>query len=396
MIPWLMWGLAGVTGLPLVIFVVEVGAGLKRLPARSIGQRDGPAAEVSVVILIPAHNEELGIAGTVAQIASGAPGGAKILVVADNCTDGTAGAARRSGAEVIERQNPAEHGKGYALSFGRDHLRAAPPDVVIVVDADCRLAPNTIERLAAVTHGTQQPAQCINLLQPDVSASPLVQLSSFAMLIKNLVRSRGVYRLGGTTLLTGTGMAFPWPIFRDAALASGNVVEDLELGVTLTRQGRRVSLVSEGKVSSASAHVDDLLEQRRRWEIGFLHTARRWALPTLGHGLKTGSRAAIALGLHMLVPPLATLVLLGFVILALLTGGAAMGQPTGPAAAVGGLLALASVLTLLAWAREGRSTVQAKSLMMIPGYILWKLPMYLGGILGRQQQWVRTRRRPKA
>ena len=57
----------------------------------------------------------------------------------------------------------------------------------------------------------------------DLSAPPLVQISSFAMLVKNRVRSQGMVRMGGAALLTGTGMAFPWPLFADAPLPLSEV-----------------------------------------------------------------------------------------------------------------------------------------------------------------------------
>src|SRR5206468_122211 len=103
--------------------------------------------------------------------------------------------------------------------------------VVIVMDADCRLAPGSIEALAAaVMRGAGQPAQAINLIAPDLAAPPMTQISSFAMVVKNLYRSRGMTRMGGSALLTGTGMAFPWRLFATADLGSGSLVEDLGLG----------------------------------------------------------------------------------------------------------------------------------------------------------------------
>lgn len=61
-------------------------------------------------------------------------------MVADNCTDDTARLASAAGAEVIERHDALLRGKGYALDFGVRHLAQQPPDVVIVVDADCQVA----------------------------------------------------------------------------------------------------------------------------------------------------------------------------------------------------------------------------------------------------------------
>jgi len=48
----------------------------------------------------------------------------RILVVADNCTDDTAAIAQAAVAEVTVRTDAARRGKGYALEFGVQHLRA--------------------------------------------------------------------------------------------------------------------------------------------------------------------------------------------------------------------------------------------------------------------------------
>ncbi len=73
----------------------------------------------------------------------------RLIVVADNCTDMTAEVAWRASAEVIQRNDPDHRGKGYALSFGIEHLRDDPRDVVIIVDADCLLGADALAHLAS-------------------------------------------------------------------------------------------------------------------------------------------------------------------------------------------------------------------------------------------------------
>ena len=40
---------------------------------------------------------------------------------------------------MIERHDPERRGKGFALDFAREYLRSNPPDVVLIVDADCMI-----------------------------------------------------------------------------------------------------------------------------------------------------------------------------------------------------------------------------------------------------------------
>ncbi|MDE2403632.1 MAG: glycosyltransferase family 2 protein [Sphingomonadales bacterium] len=387
MIECFAWLLAAAPMTALLIYSLELVLGLA--PGRQAAA--SPSAPRSVAILIPAHNEAAGIAETVAGLRAVSPAGVRILVVADNCTDDTAARAAAAGAEVVERSDAERRGKGYALAFGRDVLARDLPDTVIVVDADCQLATGSVERLdAAVAEGAA--AQSTNLIIPDRSQPALVQISSFAMLVKNLIRSRGLSRIGGCALLTGTGMAFPGAIFAAAPLATGDIAEDLGLGIALTRQGVRTRLVTEATVRSRAASLRDSVAQRRRWEHGFLANALRHALPTLAGGVSRGSRAMVALGMHLLVPPLALLFLIagaGLVVLAAIGFAWSIWMP---AAALAAALALATVLTAIAWLRHGRETLTLAALLQAPLYVAWKIPTYLRFLVAREARWQRARR----
>lgn len=376
---------------PLAVLCLELVAGL--WPPSASARRGGDGAAPAIAVLIPAHDEAHGIAATVAALLTDLPAGVRVLVVADNCTDETAARARTAGAEVLERHDPARRGKGYALAFGRDALARGPaPEVLIVLDADCRLLPGSIAALARTAIATGRPVQATNLIAPDLAAPPMVQISSFAMLVKNLYRSRGMQQLGGAALLTGTGMAFPWPLIEKAALASGSIVEDLALGIELTRAGRPPLLIADAGVRSAPAALTDALQQRRRWEHGFLDVVTRQALPTLLSGLSRGSRAEIFLGFHLLVPPLALTMLLAAALLATLVSLAALGAWSWPALLVGGLLLVDGVLLTAAWLGQGRSYLRGGALLRAPLYVLWKIPIYLGFLRRREANWTRTPR----
>ncbi|WP_165938656.1 glycosyltransferase family 2 protein [Parafrankia sp. BMG5.11] len=344
------------------------------------------------VILIPAHNEEGGIGSTVSALRAHVSSPVAILVVADNCSDRTAELAREAGAEVVQRQDPDRRGKGYALAFGRDHLEADPPAVVIVLDADCALAPGSAERLMSRVLETGEPAQAINLVVAGRDASPIVQVSNFAMVVKNLVRARGLQRLGGGVFLFGTGMAFPWQTFAEADLATSDVVEDMQLGLALARNGVRVHLEEGARVTSAAAALADSAGQRRRWEHGFLETACKDALPLISLGLAQRSKHLLSLGAHLLVPPLALLFLVAFFLLVTLSVCAVVAGIMGPAILLGCSIASALIFVLLAWITSGRDALSPRALLSAPVYVLWKFPIYVGFFTSRQVGWNRTRR----
>ena len=374
--------------LALLYFSLEVLFGLRRIASLPSG---GPDFDVAVVI--PAHDEAAQIADTVQRLRECLLPATRVVVVADNCSDGeTAVLARSAGAEVIERNDPSQRGKGFALDFAREFLASAPPQAVFVLDADCRLERGSVEAAAGRAVARDEPVQAVNLLHAAPAASPLVQLSNFAMLIKNLVRARGLHRLGGGIPLFGTGMAFPWTIFSRFELATSDAVEDLRLSLTLARRGVRVHLDEETRVTSAAAALEDSLAQRRRWEHGFLVNAARHGMPLLVKGFARRSRHLGALGAHLLVPPLALLFLVAGVAALPAIAAALANGTTGPLVLLAISLMTAVTATGLAWRREGRSTLSLAALARAPLYVLWKIPLYVGFVSSRQREWNRTRR----
>jgi len=380
---WVCWLCLAPVATMTAVFAIEIAAGL--WPARALPSAEG---RPTIAVVVPAHDEAAGIAATVAALRHDLPDRARLIVIADNCTDDTATVARAAGASVIERHDPVRRGKGYALAHARDQLAGDPPDVAIIIDADCRISAGGIDRLAAVALAADRPVQAAYLLAPRRSAGPMVQLSGFAFLVKNLVRQRGLARIGAPAILTGSGMAFPWAILAEAPLATGDIVEDLGLGIALASAGHAPIFCADVTIWSDPSSATGTLEQRRRWELGFLDTARSKALPLL----RSGRWGRSWLGLHLLVPPLALLMMVDGLLLAVLAIVAGLGGPILPLLVLAGLLAFALSLVGIVWAGHGRDQIRAATLLRIPLYMLWKLPIYLDAITRRERRWVRTRR----
>ncbi len=281
-------------------------------------------------ILMPAHNEGAGIARIIAALAPRLDETVRLVVVADNCADDTAAVALAAGATVIERHDASLRGKGHALAFGRDWLAQDPPDCVVVLDADCELEGESLSALIDCCVTSGRPVQSCYLLRSRPADAAMVQISNFAFLIKNLVRQRGAARIGAPAVLGGTGMAFPWALFRDAPLATSHLVEDLVLGIDFARAGHAPLFLESARTWSDPAQTDATRTQRTRWEHGFVHTAIRHALPLIGEGARRGRWSLVWLGLHLAVPPLALLMMLGVVALAASLLLALLGGSLGP------------------------------------------------------------------
>src|SRR5262249_14162789 len=140
--------------------------------------------------------------------------GDRVVVIADNCTDDTATLARACGAEVIERYDCSRRGKGYALDFGLKHLNFDPPDILIMVDADCRLQDGAIDQLVMFCMAPRRPIQAVYLMMASSEAKADHRLAEFAWRVKNWLRPLGLSALKLPCQLMGTGMAFPWDVIR--------------------------------------------------------------------------------------------------------------------------------------------------------------------------------------
>ena len=372
-----------------LFFLIEVLAGLPGLRTAHSEPR-----EASAVIVVPAHDEAEVIGETLRLLKGSLSPGMSVLVVADNCTDSTAEAARAMSVDVLERYDTERRGKGFALAFVADHLRSDPPDIFVVMDADCAIDQPSLQALVESAHASRGPAQAVNLLRPDRSAPPLVQLSNFAFVLKNLVRQRGLQRLAGRVHLTGTGMAMPFGLFHISGDTRSSIVEDLALGLDLADAGHPPRLIANAFVWSGSASEQGTLVQRRRWEGGFLATSLRQGPKEAWHGLVRGKPRAVLAGLDLMVPPLALFAVLN--VAALLLAAAlvfASGAAWWPVIVQFVLLALALVAVLVAWAREGRDFISLGVLARLPLYVLWKVPMYLGlARRGTPKEWLRTGR----
>jgi cellulose synthase/poly-beta-1,6-N-acetylglucosamine synthase-like glycosyltransferase len=372
---------------PLSIFSLEVLLGLRRLTSLAASAQARPAC-----IVMPAHNEAAIMGDTLDRLLSALPELVSILVVADNCSDATAEIARSRSVNVVERNDPTRRGKGYALACGREWLSRSPPECVVVLDADCKTDSASLRDLIEVSAARGLPVQASNVFEPDMLASPKVQISNFAFWVKNVVRQRGAQRLGGSAVLTGTGMAFPWAVFAELPLATASIVEDLALTIDLTRAGKAPCFLNQAKVSSVAAIETATLEQRSRWEHGFLDVARRQGLPILLGGIKRLDRKSMLLGLHLIVPPLALLFMVALAAAVILAGVGGMTGYWFSFFMVLGFLSLSLVSVLLAWLSGGHQWLKASAMVLLPMYLIWKIPVYLRYALGHTVTWVRTDR----
>ncbi|GAC1339169.1 MAG: glycosyltransferase family 2 protein [Myxococcales bacterium] len=345
-------------------------------------------------LIVPAHDEEDGIARTVRSLCAVAypTGLRRVLVVADNCTDATAVRAAAAGAQVLVRDQPALRGKGYALAFAFEQsLRDGFADAVVVIDADS-VAPSGLLRALAARIQQGAPAVQAGAAVLNADDSWRTRLMALGLALFNGLRSQARENLGLSCGLRGNGMCLTTQVLRAHPPKAFSVVEDVEYGIALGRAGIRVRYAGEVAVASAMVSSGKAAKsQRRRWDLGRMALARTHALPLLREALQRRSPMLLDLAFDLFVPPLS------FLALFIAAGGGATlvtAWITGsPPHALSLWLAGAACLfayVLRGFQLSGIGWSGLGALAFVPFYVIWKLAVLSGG--AATGEWVRTAR----
>nr|WP_255653710.1 exopolysaccharide biosynthesis GT2 family glycosyltransferase EpsU [Myxococcus sp. XM-1-1-1] len=357
-----------------------------------------PAPTRKFDVVIPSHNEELGIARTVANLSAvDYPASLRrILVIADNCSDATAQKAREAGATVLERHDTQKRGKGYALAHAFEFSQQDGfADAVVVVDADTVVSPNLLHaygrRLEDGAHAVQAHYGVMN-----PTASWRTRLMTIALGMFHKVRSLGREALGVSCGLRGNGMCFTHAVLREVPHDAFSVVEDLEYGIRLGRKGHRVHYAWEAEVQGEMVSAEkQSRSQRQRWEGGRAQMRKLHGWPLLSDALKQRSGLLLDLSMDVLVPPLSQLVLaavgsaVAASVLVWLSGGTAVW-----ASAVAGFALMSlGAYVLRGWWVSGVGPRGLLDLAWAPVYVVWKVGLMLRGPGAEKRgEWVRTER----
>jgi len=385
----------GLLGLAVgYLLVLLLAAALRR---RERSPREVGGERLRFVVLIPAHDEELTIGGSLLTLGhlEYPEDRREIIVIADNCADGTAEVARSAGATVWERADPSLRGKGYALAWALGRLRAERPgiDAVAVLDADCHATPNLLSAMEARLRRGYGAVQTDNVVgNPASSWSAALRFAGFAPI--NTVGPLGKSALGLSTGLRGTGMGISWAVLQRHPWESYSLAEDAEYSLRLLASGERIAFAPEAAVQSAMpTSFRNSHQQQLRYEGGKWQLIRAWTGQLIATGLRERNLARLHAGLELLVPPQALLMAGTLLLLSL---AVALRSP------VGVLLGAANLLGQVGYVLGGLVLVRApaavyRALALAPVLMLTKTWLYARVLAGRAPtNWVRTKRESMA
>lgn len=217
-----------------------------------------------------------------------------IYIVADNCTDSTAIVAREHGANVYERFNKEQLGKGYALEFLFEKLKEKVGfdfyDGYFIVDADNILDKNYVYEMNNCMQDGNKLVMCYrnskNYGDNWISAGYSLW---FLRASRHLNNPRQYFNTSAE--ITGTGFLVSSEIIkRDDGWKTHCLIEDIEFTVQNVLKDEKVAFCNDAIVyDEQPTNFMQSFNQRKRWARGYMYIMKNYAIKLFsrffgGHG----------------------------------------------------------------------------------------------------------------
>lgn len=363
-------------------------------PARSRLPEAARGGPQRFLFFIPAHNEEEIIGACVRSLlAMDYPAGyARIVVIADNCTDGTAAVSRAAGAEALERQDPVLRGKPRAIAWALGQQDLSALDAVVIIDADSVVEPGFARAIEA-TGPLRESAGQAYFATLNENDNWLTLLAGVLARARYEVTYPQRERAGLNCPLTGNGMVLGAGLLAERGWNAFSLTENWELYASLTADGIPIRYIQSAKL--LSQEVQDLsqgVSQRRRWVVGRRETLRQWFKPLVSsRHIGLAQKADALFELASPGPVMGGAMAVGIAAAGLgLVGGRGGWIIAGTALGSQAPMAMA-VLAVLA--HHPRPVKVVGAMALLPIYAVWRIGVSLTSMMGsRGMSWQKTRR----
>lgn len=309
-IRWMEWiqnAIALLAGALYFYQVVYLAVGL--LSRRKPPQR--PVRLRRYAVLISARNEER-VIGELIESLKGQNYPENLLdiyVVADNCTDKTAEAARRAGAAVYPRFDRVKVGKGYALNY---LLKKLMEDGLFdryagffVFDADNIVDPNFVAEMNRVFDKGGFAAVTGYRNSKNFGANWITAGYSLWFLREARLVNAARMALGLSCHVSGTGFLVSADVIREKGGWPYHLLtEDLEFSAQCAVEGRRIGYCGDAVIyDEQPTSFRQSWDQRLRWSRGFFQVGGKYAPALCGGMLRGGRRGFVCYDILLTVTP---------------------------------------------------------------------------------------------
>ena len=230
-----------------------------------------------------------------------------LYVVADNCTDDTAGAARKAGAFVYERRGPIHKGKGYAMDYLFRRLKEEGKDCYdgyFVFDADNLVDPSFVREMNRTFDKGYDAVTCYrnskNFGDNWISAGYSIWFLREARFL-NFPRTL----LGTNCHVSGTGFLVSSKVIEEnGGWPFHLLTEDIQFSVDCAIRGKRIGYCDTAVIyDEQPVTFRQSWDQRLRWSKGFYQVDREYTVPLLKGMLRPGRLGTSCYDMFVTVAP---------------------------------------------------------------------------------------------
>lgn len=226
-----------------------------------------------VSVIIPAWNEEVGVLKTIKSVMASTYNHLQIIIVDDGSTDSTRRRVLRyrqrydregNMLQLISQDNA---GKATALNTG---IAAATGELIITLDADSYLTPNSITELVKAM-ANRDYAVAIGEIVVGNTRSLIGQMQHYEYLVCfHLKRAQHIFN--SAYIFPGALTAFRASVLKDiGSFDSYSSTEDLDISMRIKASRHRVAYVDTALcITEGATSFRGLLNQRIRWRHGFI------------------------------------------------------------------------------------------------------------------------------
>ena len=250
-----------------------------------------------------------------------------IYVVADNCTDDTAGAARRAGATVYERFDTVHKGKGYALGYLLHELKAdigeSGYDGFFVFDADNIIDPNFVNEMNKVFDTGDY--QALTSYRNSKNFADNWISAGYGLWFMREARFLNFPRMliGTNCAISGTGFLISAEVVQqNGGWPYHLLTEDIEFSANCALKGQRIGYCETAVLyDEQPVTFKQSWDQRLRWSKGFYQVDFKYGLSLLKGCFTNKTNKFSCYDMLMTVAPgmLLTLVMLAMNLMLLVT-----------------------------------------------------------------------------
>lgn len=217
------------------------------------------------LVLFPAYNEDIIIINSIGQfMKQDYPSDLfDVMVISDHMSEETDNKIIELGGEIL-KANYENSSKAKALKFAMENKKHIDYDIVVILDADNIVEPSFLNQINNAYYAGSKAIQAHRVAKN--RDTEMAILDAVSEEINNSIFRRGHVRIGMSSALIGSGMAFDFKWFKENVNHLKTAGEDKELEVLLLKQGIYIDFLNwvfvyDEKTRSQSTFA----KQRRRW-----------------------------------------------------------------------------------------------------------------------------------